>query len=106
MSHTPPNKTRGNPQAEMRSDCPRVSVIQDTLRLSRQLQELGFDQRQADGLVSALSEELAEGVASKQDVCDLKHDLAIAVRDLKIWTGLVATAATLAGVGIFVAFIR
>lgn len=62
-----------------------MSAISDTLRLAQRWRDAGIPEEQADQMVAALNEELDQGVVTKQD-------LAIAVRDLKIWTGGIAVA--------------
>jgi hypothetical protein len=51
----------------------------------------GLPNEQAEQMV-ALSQEMEQGVATKEDVLDLQAELAIAVRDLKVWTGGVGVA--------------
>ena len=51
----------------------------DTLRASRRLQEAGFEETQADALVSVLADDLSETVATKSDIELLRAD----VRELK-----------------------
>lgn len=78
-----------------------MNAIHDTLRLAQRWQEAGVPKAQAEKMVAALNEEIEQGIATKQTVADLRTDmaqdfrnvrneLAIAVRDLKIWTGSVA----------------
>ena len=65
----------------------------DTLRASRRLQEAGFEEAQADALVSVLADDLSETVATKSDIELLRADM----RELKQYViirlgGLVAVA--------------
>lgn len=58
----------------------------DTLKLARRFEAAGFESKQAG--------DMAEAIADAMSEADLvtKTDLAIAVRDLKIWTGSIAAA--------------
>jgi hypothetical protein len=39
-----------------------------------------------------MEEALRESVATKNDIADLRHELQLAVRDLKIWLGGISIA--------------
>ena len=45
-----------------------MNTVIDTLRFSDKLQEAGFAEKQADGLMRALSEELLKQLATKADI--------------------------------------
>jgi hypothetical protein len=96
----------------------------DTLKLAESLQASGFTVDQARGAATALAEAITEGAASKDDIKDVRNDIAglrkelsseigglrkefsgeieLAKRDLKIWFGSTLVVA----VGILLAAIR
>ena len=60
----------------------------DTLKAAKSLQGAGFEVRQAEAMVDMVAHALSEGLATKEDVRELKTDLAML--DNKIDTGLAA----------------
>lgn len=62
-----------------------MTAISDTHRLVERWREAGIPAEQAGKMVDALNAELRDSVVTK-------HDLRIAVSDLKIWTGGIAAA--------------
>ena len=59
----------------------------DTLRASRQLREAGFEEAQADALVSTFAEGVAANLATKDDLKQLEQRMTIR-------TGAMVAAAT------------
>lgn len=59
-----------------------VTVPFDTLKLARRFEAAGFDPKQAGDMAEAIAETMADTLVTKTD-------LAIAIRDIKIWTGSV-----------------
>lgn len=87
------------------------AIVFDTLKLARKLEAAGFDHKQAADTAEALSESLAEvsGLATKQDISDLRRDLAESkVEVLKWLIGLIGfqTIAVLGGVAALIKLIR
>lgn len=65
----------------------------DTLRASRRLQEVGFEEAQADALVGIFADDVSENVATKSDIELLKADLRAAELRMTIrLAGLIAVA--------------
>ena len=65
----------------------------DTLRASRRLQEVGFEEAQADALVGIFADDVSENVATKSDIELLKADLrAVELRMTIRLAGLIAVA--------------
>ena len=65
----------------------------DTLKAAKSLQDAGFEARQAEAMVVMVTYALSEGLATKDDVRELKVDLAaldskLAALDVKIDSGL------------------
>jgi len=60
----------------------------DRLTLAHVFEEAGFPREKAEAVASTILDAIHDNVATKTD-------LALAVRDLKIWTGTVASAAVL-----------
>ena len=58
----------------------------DTLKAAKSLQDAGFETRQAEAVVGMVTYALSEGLATKEDVRDLKSSLqsSIDVLDVKI----------------------
>ena len=77
----------------------------DTLKLARKLEASGFTQQQAVGAAEAMAESLAEvsGLATKEDVSDLRRDLAETKADLLKWMfgALAAQTAFLSAIKFF-----
>ncbi len=48
----------------------------DTLRIAQALKEAGFDDSQAQAIVSAIRSSLGENVATKVDIADVKTEIA------------------------------
>ena len=55
----------------------------DTLKAAKSLQDAGFETRQAEAVVGMVTYALSEGLATKEDVRDLKASIEVDVRDLK-----------------------
>ena len=66
----------------------------DTLRASRRLQEAGFEETQADALVSVLADDLSETVATKSDIELLRADMRELKQYVIIRLGGLVTVAT------------
>ena len=64
-----------------------MAIPFDTLKLARQLEAAGFETKQAGDMAAAISDAMASAALVTTS------DLALAVRDLKIWTGGIAAAA-------------
>ena len=64
----------------------------DTLKAAKSLQDAGFEARQAEAVVGMVTYALSEGLATKEDVRDLKSSLqsSIDALDVKIDNGLAA----------------
>ena len=64
----------------------------DTLKAAKSLQDAGFETRQAEAVVGMVTYALSEGLATKEDVRDLKSSLqsSIDALDVKIDNGLAA----------------
>ena len=60
----------------------------DTLKAAKSLQDVGFEARQAEAMVVMVTHALSEGLATKDDVRELKAGLA--ALDTKIDNGLAA----------------
>jgi hypothetical protein len=63
-----------------------TTVPFDTLALARKLEAAGFPAQQAQDVSAALAEVMAADLATKRDIQDLRAEIALATRDLKIWT--------------------
>ena len=66
----------------------------DTLRASRRLREAGFEEAQADALVSVLADDLSETVATKSDIELLRADMRELKQYVIIRLGGLVTVAT------------
>lgn len=81
------------------------AITFDTLKLAKKLEAAGFTPQQAAGAVEAVSESFSEvsGLATKQDVSDLRRDLAEAKADLLKWMfgALAAQTAFLSAIKFF-----
>ena len=55
----------------------------DTLKAAKSLQDAGFETRQAEAVVGMVTYALSEGLATREDVRDLKSSIEVDVRDLK-----------------------
>jgi hypothetical protein len=84
------------------------TLLFDKLAYVDRLIKSGIDEQQARALSDAMEEALRESVATKRDIAelrsDLHHEIQLAVRDLKIWTGgmLVVLFTALVAVRFFV----
>ena len=67
-------------------------ILFDKLRYIDRLANAGIDREQARAHAEAIEEALRESVATKSDIADLKHAIELAVRDLTIRAGAMATA--------------
>lgn len=68
-----------------------MAVPFDTLKLARQFEAAGFETKQAGDMAEAIAGAMT--TADLANKTDLKTEIKIAVRDLKIWTGSIAAAA-------------
>ena len=55
----------------------------DTLKAAKSLQDAGFETRQAEAVVGMVTYALSEGLATKEDVRDLKFSVAADMRELQ-----------------------
>ena len=55
----------------------------DTLKAAKSLQDAGFETRQAEAVVGMVTHALSEGLATKEDVRDLKSSVKADVRELE-----------------------
>ena len=55
----------------------------DTLKAAKSLQDAGFETRQAEAVVGMVTYALSEGLATKEDVRDLKSSVKADMRDLQ-----------------------
>ena len=51
-----------------------MTPVIDTLRMAQALKEAGFDDRQAETIVTVIRQTFGENVATKSDVADLRAD--------------------------------
>ncbi len=72
-----------------------MPVSFDTLEYARRLRQIGFDERQAEGMTEALASAMTESLATKQDL-----------RDLELRLTLRLGAIVLAGIGIVSALVK
>jgi tetrahydromethanopterin S-methyltransferase subunit F len=77
-----------------------MAVLFDTRAYHRTLTDAGVPSDQADANTRALEAAMQGGVATKQDIADvrqeislLRKDVELLGRDLKVWTGGVVAAA-------------
>lgn len=63
-----------------------MAIPFDTLKLARRFEASGIDPKQAGDMAEAIAEAMSEANLTTT------NDLALAVRDLKIWTGSIAAA--------------
>ena len=80
----------------------------DTLRIAQALRDAGFDNGQAEAIVSAIQQSLGENVATKADLAELRADLAELRADIyrALWVqgaGLVVALGALASVAVAIA---
>jgi hypothetical protein len=84
------------------------TLLFDKLAYIDRLTKAGIDEAQARAHAEAMEEALRESVATKNDIVrlgvDLRHEIQLAVRDLKIWVGgmLVVLFTALVAVRFFV----
>ena len=57
-------------------------VAFDTLKASRRLRDAGFEEKQADALVNAFAEDIGANLATKDDIAQLKGEIALLRRDM------------------------
>ena len=70
----------------------------DTLRASRQLREAGFEEAQADALVSTFAEGVAANLATKDDLKQLEQRMTIRPGAMVATaTGIIIAAIAIAG---------
>ena len=55
----------------------------DTLKAAKSLQDAGFETHQAEAVVGMVTHALSEGLATKEDVRDLKSSVAADMRELQ-----------------------
>ncbi|ATQ69964.1 MULTISPECIES: hypothetical protein [Methylosinus] len=82
------------------------AVAFDTLKFARKLEAGGFTQAQATAAAEAFADATSQELATKSDLAatkaELKADIELVKRDLKIWFGSVMVVA----VGVILAAIR
>jgi hypothetical protein len=85
-----------------------TTLIFDTLRLSKTLQEKGrFTTEQANALAEALGDAAGNDLATKADIADLRAEIANAKYDLQKWiVGAVGFQSVLTTIGIILALVR
>jgi hypothetical protein len=66
------------------------TLLFDKLVYIDRLTKAGIDEVQARAHAEAMEEALRESVATKSDILALRHEIQLAIRDLKIWTGGIA----------------
>jgi hypothetical protein len=66
------------------------TLLFDKLVYIDRLTKAGIDEVQARAHAEAMEEALRESVATKSDILALRHEIQLAIRDLKIWTGAIA----------------
>ncbi|MBV8357600.1 MAG: hypothetical protein JO189_06635 [Deltaproteobacteria bacterium] len=66
------------------------NLLFDKLVYIDHLTRAGIDEAQARAHAEAMEEALRESVATKSDIVELRHEIQLAIRDLKIWTGSIA----------------
>jgi hypothetical protein len=78
-------------------------ILFDKLAFIDRLKRAGIDDDQARAHAEAMAEALRESVATKRDIAEVKHEIALAVRDMTIRTGamLIALFAALASIKFF-----
>ena len=64
----------------------------DRLSLTRALESSGMQSDAAERIATEIYDAIHDNVATKADLRELKGELGVAVRDLKIWTGSLAAA--------------
>ncbi len=70
----------------------------DTLRAARQLREAGFEEAQADALVSTFAEGIAANLATKDDLKQLEQRMTIRLGAMvAAATGIIIAAIAIAG---------
>ena len=70
----------------------------DTLRAARQLREAGFEEAQADALVSTFAEGVAANLATKDDLKQLEQRMTIRLGAMvAAATGIIIAAIAIAG---------
>jgi hypothetical protein len=62
----------------------------DRLTLTRAFEGAGVQSADAERIATEINDAIHDNVATKVDVDKLRGELAIAVRDLKIWVGSIA----------------
>jgi hypothetical protein len=64
-----------------------TQITFDRLAYVDKLKSGGIDEAAARAHAEALDQALRDTVATKQDLREVQHQIEVAVRDLKIWTG-------------------
>ena len=67
-----------------------TQLLFDKLAYIDRLTKAGIDEAQARAHAEAMEEALRESVATKRDIAELRHELQLAVRDIKTWVGGIA----------------
>ncbi|HEV2100858.1 MAG TPA: hypothetical protein VGR45_18275 [Stellaceae bacterium] len=65
----------------------------DRLTLTRAFEGAGLQSADAERIATEIYDAIHDNVATKADIENLRNELAIAVRDLKIWAGSIAVIA-------------
>ena len=83
-------------------------TMSDRLMLVNALEDAGIERRKAENVATVVFEAIRGNVATKADLAELRADLNLAVRDLKLWTGralFVLFTAQVAVVGLLIHFL-
>jgi len=81
----------------------QVSLNLDTHKVFKLLQKKGFSEEQAEGVIATIQEVTLSGVATKQDISDLRQD--ISDRENKYLAFLMAHTIAIIGVMVALQFI-
>jgi len=60
-----------------------MSIAFDTLEYARRLRQIGFDEKQAEGMTQALATAMTDTLATKQDLSELQVLLKADIRDVQ-----------------------
>ena len=80
-----------------------VALLFDTHKAVKDLQEAGFDEPQAEALVSTVGTAIVGNVATKQDVLDTRNDLRSGMQAMELRITLRMGGLIVAGVGLIIA---
>ena len=80
-----------------------VSLLFDTHKAVKDLQEAGFDEAQAEAVVGTLGAAIVGDVATKQDISELRSDIRSEMQSMELGITLRMGALIVAGVGLIIA---